>query len=431
MTKINLPKKLTGGNFFYGWIIVIICAISGFFSGPGQTFGISVFIDPLIEYLGMSRSTISSYYSAGTLLAGILVVFISRQIDIIGHRKAMTLISIIFGGVCLFMSFITQNWMLFTGFFLMRLFGQSSMTIGPSTLIPHWFSEKRGKALSLMSLGQIMAAFLLPVLNIYLIKIYGWQNTWRFWGLTIWIIMVPLACFFIRNKPADIGLLPDGKQIASTTDNGETKNNGSDAVLEIPSKTLIEACKTFSFWVLLLCIFVPSMVSTGITFHIVSVFASKGYSAQVAATVLSIQAIVSIPSALLAGIVLDKIKIRNVINILFIFYSFSLIWLFLSSNLLQAIIYGVLAGIMMGFNQVIINITWPVYFGLNHLGSIRGIVQMALVIGSAFGPLPFGFAYNIFNGYQEIIIATILIAIITAILTFFIAPQPEKTKILQ
>jgi len=132
-----LNNNKTGLSIFYGWIIVFICALGNFFSGPGQTFSISVFIDSFIGYLGITRSLISTYYSIGTLLAGLLVIVVSRQIDYYGHRKAITIISLFFGGVCLFMSSIISPFMLLIGFFLLRLLGQSLMVLGPSTLIPH------------------------------------------------------------------------------------------------------------------------------------------------------------------------------------------------------------------------------------------------------------------------------------------------------
>lgn len=37
-------------RFFYGWIIVFVSAMGIFFSGPGQTYSVSVFVDPLIEH---------------------------------------------------------------------------------------------------------------------------------------------------------------------------------------------------------------------------------------------------------------------------------------------------------------------------------------------------------------------------------------------
>ncbi|MDZ7837594.1 MAG: hypothetical protein U5N58_06385 [Actinomycetota bacterium] len=80
-------NRQKGLPFFYGWIIVFIGALGFFFSGPGQTHSVSVFVDSFIEYLGLTRSMVSLLYSAGTLLAGIIVVFIGRQIDRFGIER--------------------------------------------------------------------------------------------------------------------------------------------------------------------------------------------------------------------------------------------------------------------------------------------------------------------------------------------------------
>jgi len=280
-----------------------------------------------------------------------------------------------------------------------------------------------------MSVGQTIAAFLLPIMNLWLINSYGWRSAWRFWAVNIWFVMVPLAWFFIRNNPKDIGLLSDGK-IPDPISNSKFSTGKTKHVKEYSSSiSLRQAVKTLTFWLLLLGVFAISMINTGITFHIVSIFSSRGLSMQIAALVLSIKAIISLPSAIFAGFVLDRIKIKYVVMVMYTSYFFTLLFLLKINNLQQAIFFGLLAGIISGFSQVIINMAWPIYFGLRYLSSIRGSVQMCMVIGSAFGPLPFGFAYNFFGGYKEILWIMVIFSAITAISTIFISPNKgDKLK---
>ena len=427
---LNIKKTKNGKKsklpVFYGWIIVFVCALGCFFSGPGQTFSISMFIDSFIRDLGITRSLISTYYSISTLLAGIVVIIVSRQIDHFGHRKAITMISLLFGGVCLFMSFISGNFMLFIGFFLLRLLGQSSMTIGPSTLVPHWFDTKRGKALGIMSIGERIAAFAFPIMNIWLINSFGWRSAWRFWAMNIWLVLVPLAWFFIRNRPEDIGLLSDGKISDPVSDYKSSTGKTEHVVKNSSSMSLKQAAKTLTFWILLLSVFMLAMISTGITFHIVSIFSSRGLSAQIAALALSIKAIVSFPSVLFAGFVSDRIKMRYIVIAMHMLYFITLIFLLKTQNLQQAIVFGLLSGIVNGFFKLTVNMAWPKYFGLRYLSSIRGIVQACMVIGSAFGPFIFAFAYDFSQGYEKVLWIMICISAITAIATLFITPIKES-----
>ena len=195
---------------YYGWVIVIVGALMLFFSSPGQTFSVSIFIDHYIEKFGWSRSQISSFYSIATLISGFSMPFVGKLIDSKGHRKSAVIISFLFGIVLVWMSAIRAPWMIFFGFIFIRMFGQGSLSLIPSVLIPQWFIKKRGRALSLISIGGILGSALVPPLNNYLIVNFGLSKAWIFWAIAMVLIMLPVAFFFIKNKPEDIGMLPDG-----------------------------------------------------------------------------------------------------------------------------------------------------------------------------------------------------------------------------
>ncbi|MCY8081592.1 MFS transporter, partial [Bacillus haynesii] len=191
--------------FYYGWAIVLISALAVFFSGPGQTYSNSIFIDEYIQHFGWSRSEVSGIYSAATLCAGILMMFVGRFVDKLGQRKMMVVVGLVLGAACFFNSFAVNIWMVAAGFFLIRLFGQGSMTLLPNTLVPQWFIKKRGRAMSFMAVGSFASAALFPVLNAWMIEKWNWQFTWQVWGFLLVFFFVPLAFFCVRNQPEDIG----------------------------------------------------------------------------------------------------------------------------------------------------------------------------------------------------------------------------------
>jgi MFS family permease len=152
-------------EFFYGWYIVALGALSLFFSGPGQTYANSVFIDFYIMDFNWERSLVSGIYSGATLAAGLLLFFVGSTIDRFGQRRVSLTVSVLLAGACIWNSFVVSPWMLFVGFFLIRLLGQGSMTLLPDTLIPQWFIQKRGRAFSFMMLGGFASSTLFPPLN--------------------------------------------------------------------------------------------------------------------------------------------------------------------------------------------------------------------------------------------------------------------------
>ena len=61
-------------------------------TAPGQTVGVSVFVDPMIADLGVSRSEISIAYFVGTLTGATALPSVGRWIDRVGVRRVMLII---------------------------------------------------------------------------------------------------------------------------------------------------------------------------------------------------------------------------------------------------------------------------------------------------------------------------------------------------
>ena len=419
MEKAITSRQPLKTPFYYGWVVVAMASLGVFFSGPGQTYSISVFIDSYITDFGWSRSLVSSLYSFATLAAGLLMFFVGRFIDRFGQRKMTVIIGILFALATFWNSSISGPIMLFFGFFFIRLFGQGSMTLLPNTLVPQWFILKRGRALSFMAIGGFLSSALFPPLNAWMITTYGWPVAWRVWGFLLLLFFVPLAAIFIRNKPEDIGLQPD------QTVNRNIKHGTIEEVKE-DNWTLQEAMKTKAFWLLLFCVSIPALVNTGLTFHLVSILGQSNIPATTAALILSMMAVVGFPVTLVAGFILEKWKVNHVLALLFIGQIGFIIVLFFTDSTSIAILFGVLWGIIGGFERITLNIIWPNYFGRKYLGSIKGLALTAMVIGSAFGPLPFGIAYDYFGGYNEILLAIIVLPILGSIAAF-LSTLPNKT----
>ena len=420
LAKQNYVHKTVQTPFYYGWIIVMMGALGVFFSGPGQTFSNAVFIDYYLADFGWSRSVVSSVYSFATLLAGLLMMVVGRYIDKYGQRFAMVFVASALALSCFFNSIVTNTVMLFIGFFLIRLFGQGSMTLVPNTLVPQWFIEKRGRAFSVMAIGGFLSSATFPLLNLWMIEQWGWENTWRIWGFLLLIIFVPLAFFFVRNKPEDIGLLPDNKQ---TTKAVKIEN----VPIEAESWSLSEAKKTKTFWLLLFCVSIPAMVNTGLTFHLLSIFTGNELSPALAATVLSLMAIVGFPITVLSGFILEKIQANYMLAVTFIGQIFFLILLIFSKSIILALAFGILWGIVGGIERIALNVIWPNFFGRKYIGSIKGLAMSVMVIGSAFGPLPFGIFYDFFGGYNEILIVMMIFPALGAVSAFMAKKPVLKT----
>jgi MFS family permease len=434
MLEVKDEKKGRGSNLstsgqsvpfqsklFYGWYIVGIAALGVFFSGPGQTYSVSVFIDAYIHDFGWGRSEVSSIYSAATLTAGLCMFFVGRLIDRFGQRTMMVTVSMLLGFACLWNSLVANLIMLFIGFLLLRILGQGSMTLIPNTLVPQWFIVNRGKALSYMAIGGFASSALFPVVNAWMLEEFGWRFSWTVWGVILIVIVAPLMLFFVRNKPEEVGLLPDNYVKSPTVKNNDEKTN----VFEEENWSLQEAMKTKAFWLILFCVSIPAVINTGITFHLISIFKWNDLSPGMAAVVLSLMALIGFPITLVAGRILDRVKVNYVLAGIFLGEIVFMIFLLATKSTLTAIIFGILWGISGGFERIALNYVWASYYGRESLGSIKGTATTVMVIGSAFGPLPFGYAFDMFHGYTEILVASTVLPLM-GISFAVIAKKPNK-----
>lgn len=410
------PSSQTG--IFYGWYIVALGALSLFFSGAGQTYSNAVFIDEYIINFGWERSLVSGIYSGATLAAGLLMFIVGTSVDKYGQRKISLVVSILLAGACIWNSYVISPWMLFIGFFLIRLLGQGSMTLIPNTLIPQWFIKQRGRAFSFMMIGGFISSTMYPPLNAWLITEFGWEVTWRILGISILVIFVPLAYFFMKNKPEDIGLMPDNAGNTEKVDASKVKK-------EDVSWTLREAARTRQFWLMLLCVSIPAMINTGVTFHLVSIVSTSGLGIGTAAFILSLMALVGFPITMLAGFLLEKVKVNYMFAFVFVGQFIFLIILFFTQSFTWAVIFGVIWGFTGGLERICISVVFPDYFGRGYIGSIKSIATTVMVVGSAFGPLPFGIAFDYFGSYNEIILVSLLFPVL-GVTACLLSPKPVK-----
>ena len=134
--------------------MVFVGGLSIAVSAPGQTNLIALFIDPMIETLDISRSTISTLFAVGTFAASFGMAIIGFSIDRYGPRAIMIFSVLLFGGFVMLMGAIPSSPGLATiiglglGFFALRLLGRGALNMLGTIMVSLWFRKKRGQATS-------------------------------------------------------------------------------------------------------------------------------------------------------------------------------------------------------------------------------------------------------------------------------------------
>lgn len=404
-------RTLYEENMYYPWIIVAVSILTVFFSGPGQTYFISGFIDSFMEEFQLSRTAISSYYSTMTFMAGMLLMFVGRLIDKYGHRRMTVVIASLLGITCFLCGNVPSAISLFGVFFLLRLLGQGSMVLLPSTLIPNWFTKKRAVALSLVTLGGAIGSVVIPVVNTWALEMWSWRMIWMAWGSLVLFVFIPIVLLFLRNKPSKT--IEIEKEVT---------------VQEEESWTLKEVAKTRVFWSIVFSQSVPAFVCTGLYFHMYSIMEQGGLEASVAAMTLSAIGLFSFPATFLAGHVLEKVSVHKVYAVTFALQTAGMLLLIFTNSMALAICFAILFGVITGFQNVCRRLIWPEYYGKKHLSSISGLTMTALVMGSALGPVLIGAGFDALGSYTKVIL---LVAVAPLLATFLclVSPKPIKKSV--
>lgn len=404
----NIPFHPGKWPFFYGWMILLLATIGILMSIPGQTIGISVFTDPLLDTLLISRDQLSLAYMLGTIGSSFLLPWAGRIYDRVGVRPVAITASLGLGAVLivlsnikfiLFEAFQVNSdlfiifWM-FVSFLLLRFFGQGVLTMSSRNMMMQWFDRRRGFATGISNVFVSLTFASSPLFLHHLIQRYTWEGAWT--AMAFFLVLVfPLIIFiFFRNTPEASGLVPDGKFKAS-------KKKKKVLFPVVKQFTLSEVRKSYSFWVFAFMLSMQALYITGFTFHVVSIFKESGLTESQAVSIFQPSAVLAVIFTLVASNASDYIPLKYLYYLKGIGACTALIGLIFLGDWEPAYYVLIIGnGILMGLFSVLATVSWPRYFGRLHLGAINGQAMMLIVFSSALGPILFSKSLTTFGAYD-------------------------------
>ena len=398
---------------FYGWRILGLAIITGGLTGPGQTIGVSVFVDQFISDLGMSRSEVSTAYLIGTLIAALGLPLIGRRVDRVGVRRAMTVIGVAFGVALVGMAGVQGFVALAIGFVAIRLLGQGSLMLVSTVAVTLWFENRRGTVLGIFSTGTAIVMALVPVGLSLVIEGYGWRVAWLTSAVMIWLVVVPIARFGMIDRPADIGQVPDGPNPKKMKPSKEQTR---------VSATRTEALRTKRFRSLLAASATVGMLVTALNFHQISLLADAGLTATEAAVMFLPQVIGAAAAGLLFGYLSDRLTGRELIPMAMGLLIISLVLAASLTPGVAVVLYAVSLGAAGGAIRSVSATLLPRWFGVRHIGEIQGTASFINVASTALGPVAFALARDATGGYGGAATWFIIMPLLAGIVAATIRP---------
>ncbi|MBW2316058.1 MAG: MFS transporter [Deltaproteobacteria bacterium] len=381
-------------------------------SAPGQTIGVSVFTESLLEATGLSRVEFSNAYLVGTLTSGLLLPYAGATIDRIGTRRGVVFASIGLGLVLTYLSQVDRAaaWvagagvpampatfgLLTLGFLGLRFTGQGVLTLVSRTMLGRWFERRRGFVSSVAAPFSSIAFASSPILLAGWVASSGWRGAWLEMAAVVGVGMASFGWLFFRENPEECGLEIDGGP-------GPAPEPGVEPPPAARDFTRGEALRTAAFWVVTLGIANHAMVGTGMALHIVDLGAESGLTKAEALGLFLPVTLISVPTGILLGLAVDRFPMRFLIMGMMV--GQTLMFGFaphLGDPFLKLVCLAGW-GFSSGFYGPLTVAALPNFFGRAHLGAIQGVMMMVLVIASALGPAMLAAGKSAFGSYEPVL----------------------------
>lgn len=361
------------------WALLGFGFTAVFWGNFGQSFFVAWFGADIQRSLGLSASSYGSAYSLATLGAAVTVIWAGSLIDRVSLRRYTLVIS---AGLALALLVLSQAVGLLTlvlGFFLLRLFGQSLLPHTGMTAMSRYFTDDRGKALSLAMSGVPIGEIVLPVAAVTLIALIGWQSTLLVIAVGALLVLMPLTVLLLNVA----GL--SGPQ--ARLDREAAKASAQNAV----GGSRRDVLKDYRFWLALAGLMANPFLITGVFIHQNFLVDSKGWSMSWLATSFVVYGTVHWISSLIAGLLVDRFNgVRLMPFYLLPLLACMLVAAFAEGQWVAPVMMALL-GVAAGSSPPINGAMWPEIYGTRNLGAIRAMNMSVMVMATSISPVLFGY----------------------------------------
>jgi len=368
-------------GIFYGWFIVgsgiVVTCI-----GVGAMLALSVFLQPMSEAMGWSRTGISTTALVNWLCMGVSTFIWGALSDRFGTRAV-----VLSGGVLLGLGLVTASRAATLGQFQL-LFGVLVGVAAGSFFAPlvatttRWFTRNRSLAVALVSAGLSLGSTVVGPLARWLITSYDWRTAMLVIGDLAWLLIIPAALLVREPAPsAD----PAAPAAAAPSDD--------------PGFTVAQALTSPQLAAIALAFLACCAAHSGPIFHMITHAIDHGVSAMAATTVLSVAGLASLGGRIACGLIADRIGAKRMLLIGLTMQAVAVSLYIFTNSLGSFYALAVLFGFSYGGVMPLYAILIREYFGARIMGTTFGAVSAVSTLGMALGPWAGGFFYDTLGGY--------------------------------
>jgi MFS family permease len=273
-----------------------------------------------------------------------------------------------------------------------------------------WFTQHRGLAVSLVSVGIGVAPMTMSPFAAWLITQMDWRAAQLVFALIVWATLIP-AALFVRRPPA-----------ASM----ETHAPGPAA----PGSSLSvgQALRSPQYIILALTFFACCAAHAGPIFHTVSYAMTCGLAPLAAVTVYSVEGLAGLGGRLALGVAADRLGVKRVLIAGLLVQAVAAGAFIYASRLGEFYAVAAVFGFAYGGVMPLYAVLAREYFGQRILGTVFGAAAMISSLGMALGPAIGGWIFDSLGAYTWMYLFSAAIGLAAAAIAFAFPPFPKAFR---
>ena len=428
ISPVKDNKALNFGWFIVGFSFITLALVYAVW------YSFSVFFVALLKEFGWSRSLGAGAFSLFILLSSMTGSFMGAMVDRFGPKRVIIMGALILGAGLALCSSTQTSWQFYIFFSAITAMGLGATGWVPIiTIIQHWFKEKRGLPIGIVSSGVGIGILICVPSVQYLILQVGWRTTYGIMAIFIPLVVISMAIPFLKRPPKTTPLLYVDKGISPGVTKDPLVVNEEWAM---QTWTVRQAIATKPFWLLSLSFFLGSFATQSIFAHQVAFFIDRGLEALLASYFVGIVGIVSIGSKILWGTLSDKIG-REVTYTIGVACSISgiifLVVFHIFSHSSLPYFYAFFFGMGYAVTVALPPLITADFFEGKAYGGIFGSLMFFVSVGGASGAWFAGFIYDQVGNYMPVFIILVASLFVSNFSTWWAAPRkirmvPGKRK---
>ena len=427
--------------FYYGWVVVGASGTAIFARMAPSITTLTVFIYPMSQELGWSRTLIAGSVSAGAIASMVLSPAIGWAIDRLGARLVLAGGVLVVGVAMISLAWATLPATFYLAYAAGRVVFHTAAPLGAGAIAARWFIRMRGRAVGITFFCGAVGGVVFTMLAALAIGSWGVAAAWIAIGAVCLAVALLPNLLLLAERPEDLGLRPDGDPPRRPSPEGRagvppsgnpaasspTPANpaADDRERANDSWTVPETLRTASFWILALMGLATFFVQSGVNVHIAAYLRDQGLSLTNAAAVVTAGWVVSAAGSVGWGWLMERLPARWLYSAMLALLSGSVLLLLLVGGIGGALASAGLIGLVAAGGNITPAVVYADYYGRASLGRIRGLAEIGVLVGQSTGPLLAGVAYDLSGSYTLIFLVFAAIAAAGSLLVLY-ARRPVR-----